>query len=281
VTSQYQAERAAYKSFDRLLDEAEACQQLFLDAGVAIPEPLKRLLAEQAQPTSSPASAIPHSQKLEPAPPPLLLSPQRPRRSWSSRRHPKPLPMPDHGPVPAGFKPNWISLPASSASPYSLTLAVLRSHMNQASPISIATLNREVAEIRGLKGSGAAYNVVIRLEKEGLVQKTETGVRLKSDKGGTISGKRLWASQEDLNEYDYAAYRREVILLLLKENPELTTTEIARGLEVCQWVQIPKNKDLVKADMNALEKEGHVLRLENKDWVLKTNRKEAPEGAPL
>jgi hypothetical protein len=257
MTTQFQSERAAAKALDNLLDQAESCQRLFVEAGMAIPEPLKRLFGDGAfSPTIAPRN------------PTLLfqltaeeLANVRPSRSKTAV--PKPPTQPDHGAIPAGADNSWVSILASAASPWSLALAIMRIHEGT---ISSAELNQRIADLRERKG-GAGYATLPRLVKAGIIQgNNDAWTILDRSKGGIFAGKWLWAKKSDLNVYDMAAVRREAIMILLSENEALTNSAITKSMESCSWNKADVNQHLIKADLRGLEKDKLVRQLPTKVW---------------
>lgn len=80
---------------------------------------------------------------------------------------------------------------------------------------------------------------------------------------------RLWGPANIFQKYEIADHRREAILWLLQKFPGQQIVQIVERLQDCEWVRAPKNKDLVKADMQILEKDGLVERRGNtRKWQL-------------
>ncbi len=260
MTNKFQSERAAAKAFDNLLDQAEDCQRLFVEAGMAIPEPLKRLFGDGT------SAAVPTMPAKPVAAPPFKLTATdlatvRPSRSKTAV--PNPPSKPDHGPIPAGADEGWVSILASSASPHALALAMFRTHEGT---ISSAELNSRIAELRERKG-GAGYAILKRLQEEGVIEGDNHAWTIKTrSKGGILAGKWLWAKKEDLNVYDMAAARREAIMILLSESGPLTNAAMVKALDACTWNKAQINQHLVKADLRGLELDKLVLQLPTKEW---------------
>ena len=267
MTPIHQIERAAVKAFDRLLDDAEICEKLYIDAGMTVPEPLMRLLGQTPSPTLAiQIKPVPLSEQA-PESRPFVLQPEIAKRPYNSKRGtfvPKVPQEPDHGPRPDGAEADWVSVFAAQATPYTLGLAILKA---QERPISSAALNSMIGEVRGIKGA-AGYTVMSRLVDDGMMEGDHEGWVMKDkSKGGIIVGQWLWSRIEELSEYDMAWVRREAIMLIIQENGvPLSTASITRGLRECKWLQAPVRSDVTKADMTALEKKGLIRRLENKDW---------------
>ena len=187
---------------------------------------------------------------------------------FSGRNVPAPPPprQPNHGPVPPGANSDWVSIIASKASPYAIALAVLRAHEG---PISSAQLNAAIGDIRKVKG-GAGYTVLEPLQKARIIDGNNSAWHiLNRSLGGILSGEYLWAEPENLNIYDWAAVRREAILILLTENDSLTNAAITKSLEKAKWLKATVTPHLVKADLRSLSKEELVRQnFETKAWSL-------------
>jgi hypothetical protein len=87
--------------------------------------------------------------------------------------------------------------------------------------------------------------------------------------GGIFAGDYLWSEPENLNIYDWAAIRREAILLVLSEHAGLTNAAITKSLEICKWLKAPVTPHLVKADLRSLENDKLVQQdFGTKEWSL-------------
>ena len=185
--------------------------------------------------------------------------------SNANRKAPIPPPpsQPNHGELPNGANTSWVSIVAADASPYALALAVLKAHEGS---ISSAQLNTAIGDIRGIKG-GVGYTVLEPLQKAGVIRGSNAAWEiLDRSQGGIIAGKFLWCQPKYLNIYDWAAVRREALVILLSEHPGSTIAAMAKSLLSCQWLKAPVSPHLVKADLRTLEKD----RIAVQDYATRT-----------
>lgn len=257
----------AIKAYSELIDGASRCVGLYREAQLPIPQKLRSFLGLDEE--GRPQAALPFHL--------AATKPEEVHRPTSNGRghhvslndpaldRAQRIPAkPNHGERPVQADEGWVSLLAREASPQALTLAVMRGGR----AIKMADLNREVAILRGMDGSSsAAYNVVQRLHKDGEALETEAGwVLVNFFRAGIVQGGILWSPKELLTDSDFAAIRREAIMLLLKENGPLITGAITRGLGRCEWLQAPAGRHQAKADLRQLQKEGYVKRLPSGEW---------------
>lgn len=230
----------ATESYLRLLNEARECRKLYLRAGMQLPPLLAMMFEEQNQ------GAVQ-----------LTLGMGGPDID-SSRLSTKPPEAED----------DWISLRAEDASPTTVALALLRGQNGR--PIRAKDLSDLVTAILPHVASGSIYNLLNRLENESLAFEVEEGWEVRDeDVAGIISRGYLWSPPERLTKMDLAAHRREAILHLLTKDRYLQVMQIVNKLRNWSWVHAPINKDLVKDDMQVLEKKGRARRIgDSRNWEL-------------
>ncbi len=122
---------------------------------------------------------------------------------------------------------------------------------------------------------GSIANIGARLEGK-VINRTDDGWTLiDTAKAGVLHAGMLWGPPEIFQKTELAAHRREAILHLLAAQPSgLQIVQIVEQLLGCPWVHAPVNKDLLKADMEELRKDGKVRRVGNsKKWELAPNEK--------
>jgi hypothetical protein len=237
------AEQLAIASLQRVYHEAQECKRLFENAGMALPPTLLRLFGDDKVSRPSPPVAV--------IPPP-------------SREH-----------IPAGVKPDWISIYANEASATSITLTIMR---KENAPMRPKVLADRVKEILPDVVAGSIYNLGNRLIKDGILESTEEGWKLvKPEFAGVLDNDFLWAPLPALAKADLAAHRREGILHMLRMEPSgLQIVQIVEKLRSSGWMKAPVNKDLLKADMQILEKAELVrLRGNSRKWEVVKDQ-EAP-----
>ncbi len=229
---------AATESYLRLLKEAEESRRLHQRAGMPLPPPLLALFGAEGSTASQ-----------------MSLGMSGPDID-SSRLETKPEEASDE----------WISLRAEDASPTTVALAFLRSKNGH--PIRARELSDLVTEILPNAASGSIYNLINRLESDGLITETPEGWRLNDkDNAAILSSGFLWAPPQRLSKQDLAAHRREAIIHLLHKERYLQVMEIVSRLRAWKWVKAPINKDLLKADMAVLEEKGLARRIgDSRNW---------------
>lgn len=237
VTNRLHAEQAAVQGLLELLEKAQECRQLYERAGMALPEPLKRLLSsgtEQAGPSSGTVQI------------PLMRRTRRPREAEA----------------------DWVSIPLEDASPQSVVLAVLR---NEGGPIRAKEVIRRVQDHLPDVPKGSIANIGTRLDEGNLIARSSTGWELIApEEAGIILDEYLWAPASILSPQELAAYRREVVLHLLSMTQVgSAATQIEEQLRNCDWLEVDVNKDLVKSDLKHLASTKKIRRRGNtRKWEL-------------
>jgi hypothetical protein len=228
------AEREAVKSLMDLYDLAKRCQQLHEAASLPVPDPLKRFLGMSDH--QGTGTATKREASVEP---------------------------PFHQPPPEA-EGDWVSIPVAEASVSSVALAILR----QAGMMRARDLNEAVLAILPEATAGSVANMGTRLQGT-VIDRTEDGWKLlDTEAAGIITDDRLWGPISVFGVHDIAAHRREAILHILSTYPTgLQIVQIVEQLRKCSWVHAPVNKDLLKADMEVLQRQDKARRRGNsKKW---------------
>jgi len=226
----FEAERKAVESLSRFYAAAEECVKLYETAGLTLPDVVLRIFHDQKQSaTSRPSIKIPAIQRER---------------------------------IPREAKEDWVSIHASAATPTTVALAILRAASGPLRPKEV------VNEVGGLipdVSGGSVYNLGFRLEKEGKIKKVDgSWVLTDPQTAPVLDNGFIWGPPEALAKQDLAAHRREAILHILRmDKSGLQTVQIVAKLQDCPWVKAPVNKDLLKADMEVLEKGGKVRQRGN------------------
>lgn len=226
---QIAAEQEATQSLVKLLEQARRCQLLYERAQMAFPEPLKRLLSMNG---SSAAVAVMRKELTIPAP-------QAP-------------------PEPSAAKSDWLWIPQESATPTSVTLAILRAAK---APIPAREVVAKVMEILPDVPRGSVNNIGTRLDAK-LINRTENGWQIINPEGtGSLHEGYLWGPREFFHKSELAVHRRAAILHILSFFPGgLQPRQILEQLRKCAWVHAPVNKDLLKADLEILDHHDEKIR---------------------
>jgi hypothetical protein len=235
VKGDFELESAAARSLVDLFEQAKKCQQLYEQAHMALPEPLRRVLGLNGSDGRN-------------------VGPKAPA-----------IPAPERRDAPKEATADWVRIDAKAASTTAITLAVLRSAKK---PMRARDLNDRVLAILPNILRGSISNVGTRLEGT-LIQRTDEGWSLiDPNKAGIVHNGFLWSPIEALGKQEIAAHRREAIVYILQLfNSGLQIVQIVEHLGNCEWVHAPMNKDLVKIDVQILSEEGKVRRRGNtKKW---------------
>ena len=146
-------------------------------------------------------------------------------------------------------------------SPQGLALALLREN---ASPVQPKEIAEYVAQTLGENNVNlrSVYNVGPRLQKEGLIEKSSDGWELTDpSRAPVVHEGHAWGSQSVFTRQEIAAYRRELILGLLRRSADgLLAMQITRELEKSEFCKVTANKDVVKLDLQALVAEKKIKR---------------------
>jgi hypothetical protein len=232
-TDQISAEQEAIQSLSRLIDLAKECERLYQRAHMAMPEPLKRLFAVNGTAPKTTAS--------------LIAAPEGPG-------------------APSEAKSDWVYIRQDEATTTSIVLAILRASQSR---VRAKELIERVTAILPNTLRGSINNIGTRLTESGQISRTDEGWKLeKPETAGILYETYLWGPAEIFQKSELAAHRRNAILHVLSNfDSGLQTRQIVEQLGKCSWVQAPVNKDLVKADMDLLQRDGKVRRRGNsKKW---------------
>jgi hypothetical protein len=241
VPSSFQLEIIATRSYADLLLQAEETKKNYERAGLQLPAPIARLFSD----TPAPA----RMRKLDGS-------------LFSQTPHVPPIMRHDE---PAGMEREWVSIRKVNASPTSIALAILN---GEKGPVTTKALAERVVAVSPKINIGSVYNLLNRLLETGDLKKGAAGWELASDgHAGIMTGPYIFLPPSFMTKADFAAHRREAIVHTLRAVGEQTLTKLADILSGTPWVKAPVNKDLLKADLPLLEREGLIRRIEGtKSW---------------
>ncbi len=253
-------EANALEALARAAKAVAECRRLFDEAGMEYPPTLRRMLGE------SPSGEA----KKEPTPPPrpLKLEPVTPRREAVAVAV-APIPAPADLTPPPWVDPKWVAVPKNDASPQTFVRAALR---DAKGPTSAKQIVEAAAKLGRDINDGAAWNALARLADE--VQKTPDGWRL-IDKGygAVFTTAYAWSAPEMFTPQEIAARRRAAIRYLLERSENgLARPQIVQQLGACEWLNAPFTNDLVKSDLERMEREGRVTRSDDDRWLVSLGR---------
>jgi hypothetical protein len=211
---------------------------------MALPEPLKRFLGLDVAERES-AAAQP---KLVAQIPP----PQRKR--------------------PEGASSEWVWVKIEDCTPTTLITAVLRS---AGGGLGSRAAIEAVQKLKPELPSGSIYNSATRLQKEGVIDRSDGWRLAKPEAAPIIADTVLWGAPATLDKMELAAHRREAILHVLKHfEMGLQVVQLVEQLKNAYWVKAPVNKDLLKADVKVLEHDRKIRKRGNSNkWELAPTEK--------
>ena len=229
------AEQEAYKSLSELLDKVDKCRVLFEEAHLALPEPLKRILSIGSNGANG--------------------SGQKPQSSVQ-------VPPPEAPPRPPEANADWIYMDAAEVTPTALVLAVMRAAK---APLRPRQILEQVNSISPETPSGSIYNVGARLDKKVIGKTEDGGWTLLDETAAPILYKDfVWGPASVFDPHDLALHRRDAIVHLLMCNKAgLQIVQLVDQLRGCSWVRASFSKDLLKADMEVLARDGRVKKRGN------------------
>jgi hypothetical protein len=116
---------------------------------------------------------------------------------------------------------------------------------------------------------GSIFNIITRLAGTGVVEKTDQGVKFVNQPPAPVIFQDFaWGPPQVFQKYDLAEHRRMVILHLLRAS-SLQVVQITEYLQDSSICKAPATKDLIKVDLDVLQKAGIVRRVGNsKKWEL-------------
>lgn len=241
MSRDFQAVSEAYQKFAQVLKELEVSKRLFESAGEPLPEQLKEFFGGGRSNGRNPISRL------------NIPQPHRDKR-------------------PAEASDDWISIATQDVAATNLTLAVLRSANGPVRASDVADL---VSSINPDVTRGAISNIGTRLNGT-LISRTEDGWTLTDkSKAGIICDGYFWGPVDIFEVQEKAAHRREAILqILLNFVSGLQIVQLVEQLRGCSWMKAPASKDLLKLDLEVLQRNHKVRRISNsKKWVLEKEGK--------
>lgn len=226
----FKSELLAYQAFSRLLEQAESCADAFRNASIEVPNPLKRLLAEEVEEDSGSAQMS-------------LIPPIK-------REH-----------TPTVADKDWISIPVKECTATTVTLAVLE---NAGTAMKSRDVKDAVCGLLPTATDAVIANIGTRLRDSLLCINDEGWSLVEMDSAPVLDGEFLWGPPSIFQKQEIAAHRREAIILVLERYPSgLQVVQIVDELRRLGWVKAPINKDLVKDDVQKLADTGKIRRRGN------------------
>jgi hypothetical protein len=229
-------ELKAYQSMADLLTQAKAVRWNFEDANVGIPPALSRLLGESANGHDGESPKI------------IVSPPKTPR-------------------PPGVATDNWVWFDPRDATLTTLALAILRT---SESPMLANDLFHEIRNFHKDANSGSFANIGARLDGT-IIKRSEEGWTLVDPTNAPVLfDGYIWGEPSVFKNTELAGHRRALICHMLQAWPGgLQIVQLVHHLRSSGLCRAPVSKDLVKVDMETLEKEGQARRIGNsRKWVV-------------
>ncbi|WP_437676653.1 hypothetical protein [Sorangium sp. So ce131] len=231
LVSKVSLEMTAAQRLIDLFKSADDCRRAYEAAGMKLPEPLLRFYGEEDA-----------------------------ARSGDDGRPRMVVPAPSRPPAPAEAGDDWIWIEIEAMKATNLTLGVLRGARKPMAPAAISeALGRMGVDV----SRGTIANVGTRLSGSLIERGDEGWVLAEGAAAPVLFGGYAWGPPDVFEAQELASHRRMGIVHLLKVQPDgMQMMQIANTLaESCQWIKAPVNKDLVKADLEALDELGLAKRM--------------------
>jgi len=244
-------ELQAFQQLTELLQQAEKCKTLFESAHIALPEPLQRILKITVPTNGASEKAV---VSLVPPPPEMQSKP------------------PEAG-------PDWICVRVTDAMSTTVVLAILRNARGL--PVRPRDIVGAASSLRVDVSIGVISNIGARLEKRGFIKRATLGWTLLTENGGPVLHNGwLWGPRAIFDPHDLAAHRRDAILHILRcHTTGLQMVQIVERLRNSPWHRAPISTDLIKADLDLLDKAGKIKRRGNtKKWEITPMKKQTGLG---
>jgi hypothetical protein len=211
----------AYRALANLLEQAERTRSLFQQAGVSVPDTLQRLLRGDSTASGSNAGSI-----------------FRP-------------------PAPPEAEPDWVWISIADTTATTLSLAIVRGTRE---PLTTREIRERIVALGSTHERvlvGTVANAGTRAAQHGDISRDEEGrwILLKKEAAAIIHEGNVWGPPRVFQMQELAAHRRDAIVHLLRQNPVgLQQMQISAMLKQGDQLssEIPSNKDLIKADMEAM-----------------------------
>lgn len=240
--SGFEREMRAYAALNQLLQDAEACRKLFEEAGLTLPDPLRRFLAAEVLAASGGSAASSHDVTGE--------------QSNSNDTE-----------IPDSASRDSLAIPWQDAAATTAALALLR---KETRPMSAAMLAERAKSLGKDLSLGSLFNIGSRLEREGIISKTNGGWRLvRESRAPVLQDGYVWGPSELFSRQEIAGYRREQLRILLRENGPLSMSEAIARLREDSRIGDTVSKYVVQADLKDLGERGTIRQdKQTRRWYL-------------
>jgi hypothetical protein len=233
----------AFEAFLQWKDQGRKVSSLLQSAGMTIPDELSRAIS------NNPADGDTSRRILIPAP----KSPPRPPEA----------------------KDEWFWIKPSDASVRTLALAVLSDGKNW----PVKDIIKRVRKYLPTQNAGSVYNVGAQLEGT-LIKKNDDGWSLIGEEAPLFFEDYLWGPESVFREQDLASFRRMAVRYILEMNQDgLPLMQVFKQLNGVNWLRTPKSKDLIKADLKEMKKDGLARQLgSSKRWTVYDSKGQLMKG---
>jgi hypothetical protein len=169
---------------------------------------------------------------------------------------------------PAHIPDNWLSIPLESAQPITLVRASLHG-VHQ--PVRVKDLIATVRHIMPERviGESQVYTIGTRLKRQEVVDYV-TGmswILREPDSGPRVIDGRVWGPRESFSLLEVAVVRREALMEILRVSGPLTRVEILAVLKLSTWAEF--SQPLLSKDLETLQDKRVVKKNQmNEKWEL-------------
>lgn len=172
-------------------------------------------------------------------------------------------------PFPAGADETWLWIPAGSAEIKTLVLGLLKANPAGLHSRNVATIIGELAHT----SEGTVANAGTQLSKAGQIVRVDGQWMLAPNTAAPhFEQKFLVGPPAVFRQYDIACFRRMAIkhvLRLMGGLGGLQASQIVELLGRCEWALFPKDKDVIKQDLEQMRARGEIGRNNAKKWVIR------------
>lgn len=170
---------------------------------------------------------------------------------------------------PENVDPDWIWISVKDATIGTLALAIALASRDK--PMTARDIHAKVNEFDSEVPLGTIQNVGTRAEANGLIVRNPAGhwTVVNPSRVGMLDSDFIWGPASTFQMQEVAAYRRFFIVNFLKKNPVgMQQSQILSYLQSLELInkEVPVNKSLVKADMEAMEGTKVRRRGNSKKW---------------
>jgi hypothetical protein len=224
----FHLERQVTKAWDKLLDDAEACRDLYLQAGKPVPARLRRFLSDDDAGLETETKIV--------VPPPVMP------------------------PRPSVAAQDWIWLDHVNLTPATAVRTVLQAATE---PMPVREVIEAVHRLGVEASEGTVANIGTRLHNLGQIVRSELGWKAQALGEVPVLYKgNAWGAPGTFDKTEVASYRRACLLHVFALSSDgLQPMQLLKTMETCDWFKVPLNKDILKLDLENMIEDGAIKRI--------------------